>query len=129
MTDREDVAAAQRQVWEAANRRDLAALEARIDPDFLLVEADSLERKDKGDFLREVGERDLEPTLVEFALVNVQVQVLGEMAVAYAQFHGEVEIDGERMRLSGNAVDVFARRAQGWMLVGSVYGEVPPFTE
>jgi ketosteroid isomerase-like protein len=127
--DSEAIAQAQRAVWEAANRRDQRALEELVDEDFVLVEADTLERKGKKDFIREVTERSEEEDLLSFELTNVKVQVAGDMGVAYSQFHCEDEVEGERLSMSGNAVDVFVRRGGGWRLVGSVYGEVPPFTE
>ena len=125
----QDLVEAQKRVWEAANRRDVAALEQLLDADFVLIEADTLERKGKADFLREVGERDSDDDLLSFELTNVKVQQTGDMAICYAQFHCEDEIDGERLSLSGNAVDVFVRRGGAWRLLGSIYGEVPPFQE
>jgi ketosteroid isomerase-like protein len=127
--DTRDLVEAQRRVWEAANRRDVKSLEELLDADFVLVEADTLERKTKEDFLRETGEREGEEELLSFELANVKVQRTGDMAVCYAQFHGEEVIDGERLSLSGNAVDIFVRRDGAWKLLGSVYGEVPPFQE
>ena len=124
-----EVSELQRRVWEAANRRDLALLERLLDEDFVLVEADSLERKSRADFLAELAAQGEDEGPLGFELLNVKVQAMGEMAVAYAQFHCQEEIDGERLGLSGNAVDVFVRRQGAWKLAGSVYGEVPPFTE
>jgi ketosteroid isomerase-like protein len=128
-SERDTIEAVQKRVWEAANRGDRAALAELLDDDFVLVEADSLERVGKADFLRQVGEQDGDGTLLDFELDNVKVQLQGDMAVAYAQFHCQQELEGERLELAGNAVDVFVRKAGAWKLLGSVYGEVPPFQE
>ena len=73
-----------------------------------------------------MGERG-EEALLSFELASVKVQTAGAMAVAYAQFHGEDMVDGERLQMSGNTVDVFIRHGSDWKLMGSVCGEVPPF--
>ena len=79
--------------------------------------------------LREIRERSAEEGVVSFELANVKVQLAGTMGVAYAQFHCEDEVEGERLRMSGNTVEVFVRRGESWKLAGSVYGEVPAFAE
>ena len=125
-----EIAEAQRRVWEAANSGNLSVLQELLDDDFVFIEADSLERKVKEDFIREIGERSAEEGLLSFELVNVKVQVMGTMGVAYAQFHCEDEVEGERLRMSGNTVEVFVRRGEAWKLAGSIYGEVlPAFAE
>jgi ketosteroid isomerase-like protein len=125
--DDEQVAAAQRAVWEAANARDLEALERLIDDAFVLVEADSLERRGKKEFLDQVASRGDQDAPLRFELARVQVQATAEMAVAYGQFEAEDDVEGERITVRGNTVDVFRRRDGRWLLVGSVYGEVSLF--
>ena len=56
----------QRRVWEAANHRDVRALDVLLDPDYVLVEADSLERKSKAEVLSTA------PTAVQVAPLSVE---------------------------------------------------------
>ena len=128
-TDDKDIRDAQQRFWQAGNAGDAAALETLLDDEFVYVEADSLERKDKTAFIAQLADRSDELEVKSFELTAVHVQHSGDMAVAFAQFHIEHEDDGETYQSSGNAVEVLVRRTSGWKVTGSVFGEVPPFVE
>lgn len=119
---RADLLALERHWDDAIVRKDVAALDALLAPDFVFIDPDG-SITTRAQLLASVGSPRL--TIEPFETRDVTVRLYGGTAILTGWFEQHGSWDGAAFRVRQRYTDVYVRRGTGWMAASAHASALP----